>query len=211
MADDTTHFYEPRNGHGLRHDPFNAIVAPRPIGWISSRSAAGVVNLAPYSFFNAFNYVPPIVGFASIGWKDSVANVSETGEFCWNLAVEALAERMNLTCAPAPADVDEFEVAGLTHAPSRLVSVPRVRESPVNFECKMTQILRLRTAVGAEVNTWLVMGEVVAVHIDRSVIAEGVYDILAAQPIMRAGGRADYFRISPEDHFLMPRPGWPIG
>jgi flavin reductase (DIM6/NTAB) family NADH-FMN oxidoreductase RutF len=211
MADDTTHFYEPRNGHGLRHDPFNAIVAPRPIGWISSRSAAGVVNLAPYSFFNAFNYVPPIVGFASIGWKDSVANVTETGEFCWNLAVEALAERMNLTCAPAPADVDEFEVAGLTHAPSRLVSVPRVRESPVNFECKMTQIVRLRTAVGAEVNTWLVMGEVVAVHIDRSVIAEGVYDILAAQPIMRAGGRADYFRISPEDHFLMPRPGWPIG
>jgi flavin reductase (DIM6/NTAB) family NADH-FMN oxidoreductase RutF len=207
MADDTTHFYEPRNGHGLRHDPFNAIVAPRPIGWISSRSAAGVVNLAPYSFFNAFNYVPPIVGFASIGWKDSVANVTETGEFCWNLAVEALAERMNLTCAPAPADVDEFEVAGLTHAPSRLVSVPRVRESPVNFECKMTQIVRLRTAVGAEVNTWLVMGEVVAVHIDRSVIAEGVYDILAAQPIMRAGGRADYFRISPEDHFLMPRPG----
>jgi flavin reductase (DIM6/NTAB) family NADH-FMN oxidoreductase RutF len=211
MADDTTHFYEPRNGHGLRHDPFNAIVAPRPIGWISSRSAAGVVNLAPYSFFNAFNYVPPIVGFASIGWKDSVANVTETGEFCWNLAVEALAERMNLTCAPAPADVDEFEVAGLTHAPSRLVSVPRVRESPVNFECKMTQIVRLRTAVGAEVNTWLVMGEVVAVHIDRSVIAEGVYDILAAQPIMRAGGRADYFRISPEDHFLMPRPEWPIG
>jgi flavin reductase (DIM6/NTAB) family NADH-FMN oxidoreductase RutF len=211
MADDTTHFYEPRNGHGLRHDPFNAIVAPRPIGWISSRSAAGVVNLAPYSFFNAFNYVPPIVGFASIGWKDSVANVTETREFCWNLAVEALAERMNLTCAPAPADVDEFEVAGLTHAPSRLVSVPRVRESPVNFECKMTQIVRLRTAVGAEVNTWLVMGEVVAVHIDRSVIAEGVYDILAAQPIMRAGGRADYFRISPEDHFLMPRPGWPIG
>jgi flavin reductase (DIM6/NTAB) family NADH-FMN oxidoreductase RutF len=137
--------------------------------------------------------------------------VSETGEFCWNLAVEALAERMNLTCAPAPAHVDEFEVAGLTHAPSRLVSVPRVRESPVNFECKMTQIVRLRTAVGAEVNTWLVMGEVVAVHIDRSVIAEGVYDILAAQPIMRAGGRADYFRISPEDHFLMPRPGWPIG
>lgn len=211
MADDTTHFYEPRNGHGLRHDPFNAIVAPRPIGWISSRSAAGVVNLAPYSFFNAFNYVPPIVGFASIGWKDSVANVTETGEFCWNLAVEALAERMNLTCAPAPAHVDEFEVAGLTHAPSRLVSVPRVRESPVNFECKMTQILRLRTAMGAEVNTWLVMGEVVAVHIDRSVIAEGVYDILAAQPIMRAGGRADYFRISPEDHFLMPRPEWPIG
>jgi flavin reductase (DIM6/NTAB) family NADH-FMN oxidoreductase RutF len=210
MTDDTAHFYEPRNGHGLRHDPFNAIVAPRPIGWISSRSAAGAVNLAPYSFFNAFNYVPPIVGFASIGWKDSVANVAETGEFCWNLAVEALAERMNLTCAPAPAEIDEFEVAGLTRAPSRLVSVPRVGESPVNFECKMTQIVRLRTAAGEEVETWLVMGEVVAVHIDRSVIVDGIYDILAARPVMRAGGRADYFRISREDHFLMYRPTWPI-
>ncbi|HEX4740404.1 MAG TPA: flavin reductase family protein [Caulobacteraceae bacterium] len=210
MADDTTHFYEPRNGHGLRHDPFNAIVAPRPIGWISSRSAAGVVNLAPYSFFNAFNYVPPIVGFASIGWKDSVANVTETGEFCWNLAVETLADQMNLTCAPAPAEIDEFEVAGLTHAPPRLVSVPRVRESPVNFECKMTQIVRLRTAAGEEVNAWLVMGEVVAVHIDRSVIAEGIYDTLAARPIMRAGGAADYFRITTQDRFQMRRPGWPI-
>ncbi|HEY1929183.1 MAG TPA: flavin reductase family protein [Caulobacteraceae bacterium] len=210
MADDTAHFYEPRNGHGLRHDPFNAIVAPRPIGWISSRSAAGAVNLAPYSFFNAFNYVPPIVGFASIGWKDSVSNVAEMGEFCWNLAVEALADRMNLTCAPAPPAVDEFEVAGLTHAPSRLISVPRVCESPVNFECKTTQVVRLRTAAGEEVNSWLVLGEVVAVHIDRSVISEGVYDILAARPIMRAGGAADYFRISPEDRFQMRRPGWPI-
>lgn len=211
MADDTAHFYEPRNGHGLRHDPFNAIVAPRPIGWISSRSATGTVNLAPYSFFNAFNYVPPIVGFASIGWKDSVANVSETGEFCWNLAVEALAGPMNLTCAPAPPEIDEFDVAGLTHAPARFIQVPRVRESPVNFECKMTQIVRLRTAGGEEVETWLVMGEVVGVHIDRAVIADGVYDILAARPIMRAGGRADYFRIGPQDHFQMFRPGWPIG
>ena len=120
---------------------------------------------------------------------------ADTGEFCWNLAVEALAEPMNLTCAPAPSEIDEFEVAGLSHAPSRLVSVPRVRESPVNFECKMTQILQLRSAAGEEVSSWLVLGEVVAVHIDRSVIAEGLYDILAARPIMRAGGAADYFRI----------------
>ena len=210
MADDTAHFYEPRYGHGLRHDPFNAIVAPRPIGWISSRSAAGAINLAPYSFFNAFNYVPPIIGFASIGWKDSVANATETGEFCWNLAVEALAEPMNITCAPAPPEVDEFEVAGLTHVPSRLVSVPRVRESPVNFECKTAQVVRLRTAAGEEVNTWLVLGEVVAVHIDSSVLADGVYDILAARPIMRAGGSSDYFRIAPESRFQMRRPAWPI-
>jgi flavin reductase (DIM6/NTAB) family NADH-FMN oxidoreductase RutF len=93
------HFYEPRDGHRLPHDPFNAIVGPRPIGWISSRSSAGVLNLAPYSFFNAFNYVPPIVGFASIGYKDTVRNIEETGVFCWNLATRPLAEQMNQTCA----------------------------------------------------------------------------------------------------------------
>ncbi len=105
MSDDL-HFYEPRAGHGLPHDPFNAIVGPRPIGWIATRSAAGVLNLAPYSFFNAFNYVPPIVGFASIGAKDTLANVRETGEFVWNLTTRPLAEAMNQTCASVPPDVD---------------------------------------------------------------------------------------------------------
>jgi flavin reductase (DIM6/NTAB) family NADH-FMN oxidoreductase RutF len=118
MADETAHAYEPVHGHGLKHDPFNAIVGPRPIGWISTVSQAGVANLAPYSFFNGFNYKPPIIGFSSIGWKDSVANAQATGEFCWNLATRALAREMNLTCAPAPPEVDEFEVAGLTKAPS---------------------------------------------------------------------------------------------
>src|ERR1700742_4243653 len=93
------HYYEPAQGHGLRHDPFNAIIAPRPIGWISSISAEGTVNLAPYSFFNGFNYTPPIIGFSSIGWKDTVANIAATGEFCWNLATRALAQPMNLTRA----------------------------------------------------------------------------------------------------------------
>ena len=166
MADDNAHIYEPARGHGLRHDPFNAIVGPRPIGWISSISAAGAVNLAPYSFFNAFNYVPPVIGFSSIGWKDTVANIAETGEFCWNLATRALAEPMNLPCAPAPAGVDEFDVAGLTHAPSRLVRPPRVLESPVNFECRLTQLIQLQGADGVKVDTWLVLGEVVAIHID---------------------------------------------
>src|ERR1700678_2538693 len=133
MADDTAHIYEPALGPGLRHDPFNAIVGPPPVGWISPGGAAGAANLAPYSFFNAFNYVPPIIGFATIGWKDSVANVEATGEFCWSLATKALARKMNLTCAPAPPEVDEFDVAGLTRAPSRLVASPRVLESPVNF------------------------------------------------------------------------------
>src|ERR1700753_722995 len=105
MAQDDAHTYEPRKGHGLKHDPFNAIIAPRPIGWISSISAAGDVNLAPYSFFNAFNYVPPIIGFSTIGWKDTIENVSQTKEFCWNLATPALDQQMNLTCAPAPPEI----------------------------------------------------------------------------------------------------------
>src|SRR5258708_2409706 len=123
------HYYEPSQGHGLKYNPFNAIIAPRPIGWISSRDAKGQLNLAPYSFFNAFNYDPPILGFASISWKDSVRNASETGEFVWNLATKELAEQMNRTSLPVPDDVDEFQLAGLTAAPSKHVDVPRVLES----------------------------------------------------------------------------------
>jgi len=117
-----THFYEPRLGHGLKHDPFNAIVGPRPIGWVSTRSAEGVLNLAPYSFFNAFNYVPPLIGFSSIGRKDSLNNIEATGEFVWNLVTRPLAEAMNQTCEAVPPEVDEFALAGLTPAPSRLLS-----------------------------------------------------------------------------------------
>jgi flavin reductase (DIM6/NTAB) family NADH-FMN oxidoreductase RutF len=211
MADDSALFYEPRQGHGLRHDPFNAIVGPRPIGWISSVDKTGVANLAPYSFFNAFNYTPPIIGFSTIGWKDSVANVDATGEFCWSLATRALAQAMNLTCAPAPPDVDEFDVAGLTRAPGRLISVPRVLESPVNFECRLTQLLQLQKADGTSVQTWLILGEVVAVHIDRVYLKDGVYDTAAARPILRAGRMGDYAEITPEAMFEMPRAGWPIG
>ncbi len=210
MADDDAYVYEPKNGHGLAHDPFNAIIAPRPIGWVSTASAGGLANLAPYSFFNAFNYVPPLVGFASIGWKDSVANAAATRQFCWNLATRALAEAMNLTCTPAPAEVDEFDVAGLTRAPGRLIDCPRVLESPVNFECRVTQIIQLETAAGAALQTWLVMGEVVAVHIDRRLLVDGAYDTLAAEPILRAGGWGDYFRITAEDRFQMRRPPWPV-
>ena len=113
------HYYEPSQGHGLRHNPFNAVIAPRPIGWISSRNAKGQLNLAPYSFFNAFNYDPPILGFASISWKDSVKNAQETREFVWNLATRELGEQMNKTAAPLAHGVSEFESAGLTAAPSR--------------------------------------------------------------------------------------------
>jgi flavin reductase (DIM6/NTAB) family NADH-FMN oxidoreductase RutF len=139
----TFHVYEPRNGHGLAHDPLNSIVAPRPIGWISSLSSSGIRNLAPYSFFNLFNYTPPIIGFASIGWKDSVANIKATGEFAWNLVTRELADKMNATSAAVPATHDEFELAGLTPVASKLIQAPRVAESPVSFECRLSQLVRL--------------------------------------------------------------------
>ena len=119
MSDDI-HFYEPAHGHGLPHDPFNAIVGPRPIGWISSQDAHGRLNLAPYSFFNAFNYIPPIIGFSSVGRKDSLNNIEQTGEFAWNLATRPLAEQMNQSCAMVAPEVNEFELAGLTPVASKL-------------------------------------------------------------------------------------------
>ncbi len=200
------HFYEPSAGHGLAHDPFNALVAPRPIGWISSRSRDGVLNLAPYSFFNAFNYTPPLVGFASVGYKDSVRNIEETGEFGWNLATRPLAEAMNQSCAAVGPEVDEFQLAGLTPEPSRVIGVPRVKETPVSFECRLSQILRLTGADGTETDTWMVFGEVVGVHIARHLLKDGVYQTADAEPILRGGGPADYFGISPDTFFQMYRP-----
>ena len=200
------HFYEPRLGHGLPHDPFNAIVGPRPIGWISSMDAQGRLNLAPYSFFNAFNYTPPIVGFASVGAKDTLHNVRATGEFVWNLATRPLAEAMNASCASVPPEVNEFDLAGLTPAASRLIKAPRVAESPVSFECRVTQIIQLQGADGVPAQSWLTLGEVVGVHIAQELLKEGLYDTAAAQPILRAGGPADYFEIGPAQLFRMKRP-----
>ncbi|MBU4434353.1 MAG: flavin reductase family protein [Alphaproteobacteria bacterium] len=202
----TIHSYEPKAGHGLRHDPLNAIIAPRPIGWISSLSADGARNLAPYSFFNAFNYWPPIIGFSSTGWKDTARNIQETGEFVWNLATRPLAQAMNATSAMAPSDVDEFDLAGLTATASVKVAAPRVAESPVAFECRLTQQIRLTDAAGEAVEAWLTLGEVVMVHIDASLLVDGVYDTLAANPILRGGGPADYFCIDETGRFQMIRP-----
>jgi len=203
---DEIYFYEPRLGHRLPHDPFNAIVGPRPIGWISSRDGQGRLNLAPYSFFNAFNYAPPILGFASIGFKDTVRNIEQTGEFVWNLVTRPLAEAMNKTSAAVPADVDEFGLAGLTPVPARIIDVPRVGESPVCFECRLTQLIQLQTVDGSKVQTWLTLGEVVGVHIAKSLLCDGVYDTAAARPVLRAGGAADYFELAPERLFRMARP-----
>ena len=205
-ADANTYYYEPALGHGLPHDPFNAIVGPRPIGWVSSRGADGSVNLAPYSFFNAFNYIPPIIGFSSTTLKDTVRNCQETGEFVWNMSTRPLAEQMNQTCAPVPYGTNEFGLAGLAALSCRHVQVPRVALSPVNFECKVTEIINLSNHTGARTPAWLVLGEVIAVHIDRAYLKEGIFDTFGAEVILRAGGPSAYATIGPENRFDMKRP-----
>ncbi|MCP3735073.1 flavin reductase family protein [Sphingomonas sp. RP10(2022)] len=201
-----SHFYEPAAGHRLPHDPLNAIVAPRPIGWIGSVSGNGVRNLAPYSFFNLVNYTPPLIAFSSMGWKDSVANIAETGEFVWNLATRDLAEAMNATSASVAADVDEYALAGIDTLPSRLVAPPRVAASPVSFECKLTRIVRLTDRHGAELDQYLVIGEAIGIHIDPAMLEDGVYQTARARPILRGGGPADYFAVEEEQLFRMRRP-----
>ncbi|HUB83870.1 MAG TPA: flavin reductase family protein [Bryobacteraceae bacterium] len=186
------HFYEPGKGHQLAHDPFKAIVAPRPIGWISTRDAEGRVNLAPYSFFNAVCERPPMVMFSSGGWKDSVANIEATGEFVCNLVTRPLAERMNQTSACLPRGANEFEFANLEAASCRIVTPPRVAEAPAALECKLVQILRLKNAGGTQLDQYLTIGEVVGVHIDRAYLKDGLFDLLATHPIQRAGYVADY-------------------
>ena len=203
---DNFYYYEPTQGHGLPHNPFNAIVGPRPIGWISTRDAGGRFNLAPYSFFNAFAYTPPIIGFASTGEKDTLRNVRATGEFVWNLATMGLAKQMNSTSAPVPSNVSEFELAGLSPVASTRVKAPRVGESPVSFECRVTQILQLTDHQGNAMPNWMVFGEVVAVHIATHLLVNGVYDTAAAHPILRAGGADAYAEITPDIMFRMTRP-----
>lgn len=204
MAGD--YFFEPSLGHGLAHDPMNSIIAPRPIGWISSISNSGLVNLAPYSFFNLFNYQPPIIGFASTAWKDSVQNIQQTGEFCWNLVNRSLVNAMNQTSASVVPEVNEFELAGLTMLDSKLIRVPQVAESPVRFECKLTQLFPLTSAAGEKLQTWMVLGEVIGVHIHPTLLKEGIFDTLAADPVLRGGGPGDYYTLSAAQRFTLQRP-----
>ena len=205
MAAIDFHSYEPVLGHGMRHNPLNAIIAPRPIGWISSINKDGVPNLAPYSFFNAFNYDPPIIGFSGIAWKDSVRNAADTGEFVWNLVTRELGERMNATSAPVAADVDEFNLAGLAPMPSQIVKPPRVADSRAAMECKVIDIIQYKDQHGRKIDGWMVLGEVVAVHIDKTLIEDGVYQTAKAFPIMRAGGLNDYVQVLPEAVFQITR------
>lgn len=180
-------FYETdKNEHGLKRDPFKALVAPRPIGWISSLSADGIVNLAPYSFFNGVSDVPPYVMFSSGGHKDSLVNIEATGEFVCSLATYELKDQMNVTSAEVGPEVDEMKLAGLTPAPCKLVKVPRVAESPVAFECKHFKTIPLPGKDGGE-GYIVIIGHVVGIHLDEAVIVDGKVDVTRLRPIARLG------------------------
>ena len=199
------HFYEPAKGHGLAFDPIKSIVAPRPIGWISTVDAEGRVNLAPYSFFNAFSSRPPIIGFSNERESDSLANAKATGEFVFNLVTARLASAMNVTSELVPHGVDEMAMAELAPAPSRLVKPPRVAASPASFECKVLEIKPLTALDGTPTRATLVLGQVIGVHIDKAYLKEGVFDTAAAQPLARCGSLSDYAVV--RELFQMSRPG----
>jgi flavin reductase (DIM6/NTAB) family NADH-FMN oxidoreductase RutF len=197
-------FYDARsNNHGLRHDPFKAIVAPRPIGWITSMNARGEVNLAPYSFFNGINTRPALVMFGSEGRKDSLSFIAETKEFVCNLATWDLREAMNATAAPLARGVSEMERAGLAPAPSRLVKPPRVAAAPCALECKLIQIVSIEELDGRPVDCHVVIGQVIGVHIDERFIVDGLLDTAAMKPIARCG--YDQYAVV-ETLFSMRRP-----
>lgn len=197
--------YDPRTeAHGLPHNPFYALVVPRPIGWITSLSETGVVNLAPYSFFNAVSSDPPIVMFSSSGRKDSLNNVEKTGEFVCNLATWDLREQMNLTSGRHAPDISEPEIARLDMVPSVLVAPPRVKASPAALECRYLRSIDLTNSDGVPVGSTVVLGEVVQIHIADEVITDGRIDLARIRPIARLG----YMDYSVVDHiFAMKRPG----
>ncbi len=198
-------FYEPSKGHGLPHDPFKAIVAPRPIGWISTKSKAGELNLAPYSFFNAISSRPHLVLFSSEGPKDSATFARETGEFVANLASADLFDAMNSSSADAPRGRSEFEFAGLTPVASELVSPPRVGEAHAALECRVTEILEPKGLDGKPAGVFVVMGEVVGVHIDENFLTNGLFDIVKAGSVARLG-YMDYLKAT--ETFSARRPAW---
>jgi len=184
-------FYETKDHHGLPHDPFKSCVVPRPIGWLTTLSAGGVVNLAPFSFFNGVSSNPPVVvaginGRQPHGPKDTLTNCKATGEFVANMATWDLRDAMNLTSASLPAEVDEMALAGLTPAPSKLVKPPRVKESPINLECRVLQFVDLPSDDPEARNT-AVFGQVVGIHIDDSVLTDGLVDTAKIKPIARLG------------------------
>ncbi len=194
------------NKHGLRHDPFKALIVPRPIGWISTVSKDGVCNLGPYSFFNAVSSNPNYVMFSSGSMKDSVRNIEETGEFVCSLATWDLRYEMNVSSADVPHGVDEFPMSNLTTAPSEMVRPPRVKESPVAFECRHWKTIVLPADENARsLEHFVVFGRVVGIYIDDAFIKDGIVDTGAMRPISRLG-YMDYAVVSPESVFTIHRP-----
>ncbi|MBC8130168.1 MAG: flavin reductase family protein [Rhizobiaceae bacterium] len=201
-------FYRTPGPHGLAHDPFKAIVAPRPIGWISTRSLSGAVNLSPYSFFNAVSDNPKIVMFSSAGMKDSPSFAIESGAFAVNLATRSLAAAMNRSSAPAPRGVSEFAIAGLTETACEIIAAPRVGESPAALECRVTEWFRPKGLDGEASDSVMVFGEVVGIHIDESILKDGRIDMSLAAPLSRLG----YLDYAVSDTvFQMARPILPDG
>ncbi len=182
-------FFEPhaRDRSLLPHDPFKAMVVPRPVGWISTMSARGELNLAPYSYFNGLSTKPMLVGFSSEGEKDSAAFAAQTKEFVWSMATYPLREQMNATSAALPRGKSEFEYARLETAPSRLVRPPRVKASPAAMECRVTEILHLKDLDGSDTGRILVIGRVVGMHVDERFVKNGRLDAVAMQAIARCG------------------------
>lgn len=191
-------FYRPEDGHGLAHNPFNAIVSPRPIGWIATRGAGGD-NLAPYSFFNAVAYEPPQVMFASTGRKDSLSNIEASGVFAVNVVGYRLREAMNLTSGSFPPGSDEFALAGLEKAACDTIDCPRVAAAPAALECRLTEVVTLKGA-----GNFLILGEVTGIHIRDDCLSEGRFDVTRYQPLAR-GGYKDYSVV--REVFEMTRPG----
>ena len=199
-------FYRPEDGHGLPHNPFNAVVTPRPIGWISTRAADGSENLAPYSFFNAVAYVPPQVMFASTSakldrgdTKDSVANIRDTSVFCVNIVEYAARDGMNHTSGDWTKETDEFALAGIARAECETIACSRVSNAPANLECKLTQIVQL-----PGVANFVVFGEVTGVHLREDCLVDGMFDVTKFRPLARLGYR-DYTAV--EEVFSLSRPG----
>ena len=198
-------FYEPKNGHGLPHNPFNAIITPRPIAWVSTRGPDGSENLAPYSFFNGVSYQPPQLMIASTSGKadrevgkDTVSNIIETGVFCVNIVEFAMREQMNATAAHFPKEVDEFERAGLPRTSCETIACSRIDGAPASLECKLVD----RVNLPCESNI-VVFGEVVGVHLRDDCLVDGIFDVTRYQPLARLGYR-DYARIT--DLFSINRP-----
>ncbi|HKH96164.1 MAG TPA: flavin reductase family protein [Beijerinckiaceae bacterium] len=198
-------FYEPaKRNHGLPYDPFKALTV-RPIGWVTAMSATGETNLSPYSFFNQISDRPPMVAFSASVGKDAQAFIEETGEFVCSMATWDLREEMNQTSAPLPRGMSEMAHAGLAPAPSRLVRPPRVAASPAALECKHVRTVPLTPIDGGEATYFLIIGQVIGIHIDDAFIKDGFIDTAAMRPIMRTGYK-EYFVATPETKFAMTRP-----